>query len=155
MKNEPGLAIKKSVNRYEHQVNDVVHYTVKVSNTNEKADTAYFIIKDTSLPDSMAFDFSSVKVSGIDEKDYTIEQSGNGWILKSKGDYALPYGKTITVEYDAKALVASNGTVVDNTAITTAAGIPEMKDQQQVYINSPKLQVIKKHQVQNTKLVIP
>ena len=143
-KNEPGLAIKKSVNRYEHQVNDVVHYTVKVSNTNEKADTAYFIIKDASLPDSMAFDFSSVKVSGIDEKDYTIEQSGNGWILKSKGDYALPYGKTITVEYDAKALVASNGTVVDNTAITTAAGIPEMKDQQQVYINSPKLQVIKK-----------
>ena len=143
-KNEPGLAIKKSVNRYEHQVNDVVHYTVKVSNTNEKADTAYFIIKDTSLPDSMAFDFSSVKVSGIDEKDYTIEQSGNGWILKSKGDYALPYGKTITVEYDAKALVASNGTVVDNTAITTAAGIPEMKDPQQVYINSPKLQVIKK-----------
>ena len=143
-KNEPGLAIKKSVNRYEHQVNDVVHYTVKVLNTNEKADTAYFIIKDASLPDSMAFDFSSVKVSGIDEKDYTIEQSGNGWILKSKGDYALPYGKTITVEYDAKALVASNGTVVDNTAITTAAGIPEMKDQQQVYINSPKLQVIKK-----------
>lgn len=143
-KNEPGLAIKKNVNRYEHQVNDVVHYTVKVLNTNEKADTAYFIIKDTSLPDSMAFDFSSVKVSGIDEKDYTIEQSGNGWILKSKGDYALPYGKTITVEYDAKALVASNGTVVDNTAITTAAGIPEMKDQQQVYINSPKLQVIKK-----------
>ena len=57
-----------------------------MSNTNEKADTAYFIIKDTSLPDSMAFDFSSVKVSGIDEKDYTIEQSGNGWILKSKGD---------------------------------------------------------------------
>ena len=50
-KNEPGLAIKKSVNRYEHQVNDVVHYMVKVSNTNEKADTAYFIIKDTSLPD--------------------------------------------------------------------------------------------------------
>ena len=143
-KNEPGLAIKKNVNRYEHQVNDVVHYTVKVLNTNEKADTAYFIIKDTSLPDSMAFDFSSVKVSGIDEKDYTIEQSGNGWILKSKGDYALPYGKTITVEYDAKALVASNGTVVDNTAITTAAGIPEMKDQQQVYINSPKLQVFKK-----------
>ena len=41
----------------------------------------------------MAFDFSSVKVSGIDEKDYMIEQSGNGWILKSKGDYALPYGK--------------------------------------------------------------
>ena len=143
-KNEPGLAIKKSVNRYEHQVNDVVHYTVKVSNTNEKADTAYFIIKDTSLPDSMAFDFSSVKVSGIDKDNYTIEQSGNGWVLKSKGDYALPYGTTITVEYDAKALTAGNGTTVDNTATTVAAGIPEMKDDAQVYINSPKVDVVKK-----------
>ena len=143
-KNEPGLAIKKSVNRYEHQVNDVVHYTVKVSNTNEKADTAYFTIKDTTLPDTMKFDFSSVKVSGIDKDNYTIEQSGNGWVLRSKGDYALPYGTTITVEYDAEALTAGNGTTVDNTATTVAAGIPEKKDDAQVYINSPKVDVVKK-----------
>ena len=143
-KNEPGLAIKKSVNRYEHQVNDVVHYTVKVSNTNEKADTAYFIIKDTTLPDTMKFDFSSVKVSGINKDNYTIEQSGNGWVLRSKGDYALPYGTTITVEYDAEALTAGNGTTVDNTATTVAAGIPEKKDDAHVYINSPKVDVVKK-----------
>ena len=120
------------------------HYTVKVRNSNPKADTAYFIIKDTTLPDTMAFDFSSVKVSGIDKDNYTIEQSGNGWVLKSKGDYALPYGTTITVEYDAKALTAGNGTTVDNTATTVAAGIPEMKDDAQVYINSPKVDVVKK-----------
>lgn len=143
-KNEPGLAIKKSVNRYEHQVNDVVHYTVKVSNTNGKADTAYFIIKDTTLPDTMKFDFSSVKVSGINKDNYTIEQSGNGWVLRSKGDYALPYGTTITVEYDAEALTAGNGTTVDNTATTVAAGIPEKKDDAHVYINSPKVDVVKK-----------
>lgn len=143
-KNEPGLAIKKSVNRYEHQVNDVVHYTVKVSNTNGKADTAYFIIKDTTLPDTMKFDFSSVKVSGINKNNYTIEQSGNGWVLRSKGDYALPYGTTITVEYDAEALTAGNGTTVDNTATTVAAGIPEKKDDAHVYINSPKVDVVKK-----------
>ena len=55
-----------------------------MSNTNEKADTAYFIIKDTTLPDTMKFDFSSVKVSGINKDNYTIEQSGNGWVLRSK-----------------------------------------------------------------------
>ena len=141
---EPGLNIEKTVNRYEHQVGETAHYTVKVRNSNPKADTAYFIIKDTTLPDTMAFDFSSVKVSGIDKDNYTIEQSGNGWVLKSKGDYALPYGTTITVEYDAKALTAGNGTTVDNTATTVAAGIPEMKDDAQVYINSPKVDVVKK-----------
>ena len=45
----------------------------------------------------------------------------------------LPFGKTITIEYDAKALTASNGTVIDNTATTIAAGIPEKKDAKQVY----------------------
>lgn len=140
----PGLNITKDVNRYEHQVGEKAHYTVKVRNSNPNADTAYFIIRDTTLPDTMAFDFNSIKVSGIDEKDYTIEQSGNGWILKSKGDYALPYGTTITVEYDATALTAGNGTCVDNTATTVAAGIPEMKDDAQVYINSPKVDVVKK-----------
>ena len=139
----PGLNIVKSVNRYEHQVNDIIHYTVKVSNTNEEADTAYFVIRDASLPDSVAFDFSSVKVSGIDAENYTIEQVGNGWVLKSKGDYALPFGKTITIEYDAKALTASNGTLIDNTATTIAAGIPEKKDAKQVYVNSPKIDVEK------------
>lgn len=140
----PGLNITKDVNRYEHQVGEKAHYTVKVRNSNPNADTAYFIIRDTTLPDTMAFDFNSIKVSGIDEKDYTIEQSGNGWILKSKGDYALPYGTTITVEYDATALTAGNGTCVDNTATTVAAGIPEMKDDAQAYINSPKVDVVKK-----------
>lgn len=141
---DPGLNITKDVNRYEHQVGEKAHYTVKVRNSNPNADTAYFIIKDTTLPDTMAFDFDSVKVSGISADNYTIEQSGNGWVLKSKGDYALPYGTTITIEYDATALTAGNGTCVDNTATTVAAGIPEMKDDAQVYINSPKVDVEKK-----------
>ena len=74
--------------------NYILQNVIEIINDDE---VEYFINKETSLQDRMAFDFSSVKVSGIDEKDYTIEQSGNGWILKSKGDYALPFGKTITV----------------------------------------------------------
>lgn len=152
---DPGLKITKDVNRYENEVNDIIKYTVKVSNTNKDADTAYFQIKDTSLPDSFALDFSSVKVAGIDEKNYVLTQSGNGWVLKSNGDYALPYGTEITITYEAKALVASNGTCVDNTASAVAAGIPEKSDKEQVYINSPKVDVVKttpdtKHKVGDT-----
>ena len=142
-KNEPGLDITKDVNRYEHQVGDKIKYTVKAKNTNSKADTAYFTISDTTLPDSMKLDFASVKVTGIDGANYTLSQSGNGWLLKSKGDYALPYGSTITITYEATALKASNGTCVDNTASAIAAGIPSKEDKEQVYINSPKVDVEK------------
>lgn len=152
---QPGLRITKDVNRYENEVGDIMKYTVKVSNTNKDADTAYFIIKDTTLPDSFALDFSSVKITGIDAENYTLTQSGNGWILKSNGDYALPYGAEITITYEAKALAASNGTCVDNTASAIAAGIPEKTDKEQVYINSPKVDVVKttpdtKHKVGDT-----
>ncbi len=149
---KPGLKITKDVNRYENEVGDIMKYTVKVSNTNKDADTAYFIIKDTTLPDSFALDFSSVKVSGIDAKDYTLTQSGNGWILRSNGGYALPYGEKITITYEAKALVASNGTCVDNTASAVAAGIPEKTDKEQVYINSPKVDVVKTAPQRNYKV---
>ena len=40
-------------------------------------------------------------------------------------------------------MTASNGTLIDNTATTIAAGIPEKKDAKQVYVNSPKIDVEK------------
>lgn len=152
---KPGLAITKDVNRYEHQVGDIIKYTVKVWNTNKEADTAGFIIKDITLPDTVELNFDSVKVEGIEQENYTLTKSGNGWILRSKGNYALPYGKTIVITYEAKALREGNGSLVDNTASATAIGIPEKKDVAQVYINSPKTDVVKttpdrKHKVGDT-----
>ena len=140
---QPGLAIIKDVNRYEHQVGDIINYTVKVWNTNEKADTAYYWIEDISLPDTVQLDFSSIKVEGIPEQMYTLEQKGNGWILKSKARTSLKYGTIITVTYSATALKEGNGTLVDNTAKAGALGIPEKFDSEQVYINSPKVDVRK------------
>ena len=140
---QPGLSITKEVNRYEHQVGDVVDYTVKVWNTNPKADTAYYWIEDTSLPDTVQLDFSSVKVDGIPEQIYTLKEKGNGWVLKSKAKTTLKYGTVITVKYSATVLKEGNGTLVDNTAKTGALGIPEKSDMEQIYINSPKIDVRK------------
>ena len=47
--------------------------------------------------------------------------------MKSKGDYALPYGQTIEITYTVKSGVLTNGKVIDNTASAWAAGIPETK----------------------------
>ena len=140
---QPGLAITKDVNRYEHQVGDIINYSIKVWNTNPKAATADYWIEDTSLPDTVQLDYSSIKVDGIPEQIYTIEQQGNGWLLLSKGKATLSYGTVITITYSATALKEGNGTLVDNTAKAGALGIPEKSDTEQVYINSPKIDVRK------------
>lgn len=140
----PGLDITKTVDDYEYRVNDKITYTVTAKNNNPDADTAYFIISDTTLPDNMSLDFSSIKVTGIDAANYTLEQQGNGWILRSKGDYALPQANTITVTYTVTALSESNGTEVINRARAIAAGIPEKEADAKVWINSPDLKITKK-----------
>ena len=142
-KNTPGLFIKKETKQYEYQAKDDVTYKVTVKNTNNKAGTAYFVIQDKSLADHSEVTMKEVTVSGIPKDCYTIQKEGNGWILKSKGDYVLPYGNTVEIVYTISTSVASNGQLIDNEASTWAAGIEETKDQTQVYINSPKNDVIK------------
>ena len=82
----------------------------------------------------------------------TIEQSGNGFIVK---DTYLEKGASLTIKYDANALendeVDVNGTEITNTAKATAANVEKeedgsykvVKDDTTVYINSPRLQIVK------------
>ena len=142
-KDVPGLKITKKAEKYEYQAKDVINYKVTVKNTNKNAETAYFTIQDISLPGKIDLDFDSIQISGIDKKDYTLAKEGNGWILKSKGDYALPWNQTIVISYKAKAEVSSNGTLADNKASVWAAGVPKKEADQQIYVNSPKINVTK------------
>lgn len=139
----PGLFIKKETSQYEYQAKDEITYKVTVKNKNAKAKTAYFVIQDRSLIDVSGVSLKNIKVSGIPENAYSLERTGNGWTLRSKGDYALPYDDTIEISYTVAVSAASNGKLINNEASTWAAGIPETKDQAEVYINSPKNMVIK------------
>ncbi len=85
------------------------------------------------------YEVTGYKINGLDKKDYILQTENNGFILKSKGDYALPYGQTIEITYTVKSGVLTNGKVIDNTASAWAAGIPETRASRQVYINSPKI----------------
>ena len=139
----PGLKITKQTEKYEYQAKDKIRYTVTVKNTNPKANTAYFFITDHALPDTAEIDFDSIEVSGIEKQDYILKKTGNEWQLASKGDYALPYENTIKIRYDVLIKKEANGTLIDNEASVNAVGVPEKKAQRQVYINSPKNNVIK------------
>lgn len=82
----------------------------------------------------------------------TIEQSGNGFIVK---DTYLEKGAFLTIKYNANALenneVDVNGTEITNTAKATATNVEKeedgsykvVKDDTTVYINSPRLQIVK------------
>ena len=139
----PGLLLTKETKQYEYQAKDEVTYKVIVKNKNPKAGTAYFTIQDRSFADNSRVSLKDIKVSGIPEDCYTMQKEGNSWILKSKGDYVLPYENEIQIVYTMKTSVAANGQLIDNEASAWAAGIPETKDQAQIYINSPKNDVIK------------
>lgn len=139
----PGLLLTKETKQYEYQAKDEVTYKVTVKNKNPKAGTAYFTIQDRSFADNSRVSLKDIKVSGIPEDCYTMQKEGNSWILKSKGDYVLPYENEIQIVYTMKISVAANGQLIDNEASAWAAGIPETKDQAQIYINSPKNDVIK------------
>lgn len=139
----PGLFIKKETKQYEYQAKDEVTYKVTVKNLNEKAGVAYFTIQDRSLVDLSKVSMKDVKVSGIPEGSYTLQKEGNGWILRSKGDYVLPYENTIEISYTILTGTTVNGQLINNEASAWAVGIPETKDQNQVYINSPKNDVVK------------
>lgn len=83
----------------------------------------------------------------------TIEKSGNGFIIR---DTYLQKGAYLTINYDANALenetVDVNGTEITNTATATADNLDKddngknvvVKDDTTVYINSPRLKIVKK-----------
>ena len=151
--NLPELHITKDVDRYEYQVGDKINYTVKVWNSNPDAKLSYYWIRDISLPDTVKLDPESIKVTGPPaELFYTLEQTGNGWVIKSNGGMTLQGDTVITVTYSATALKEGNGTLVDNTAVTGSFGIPEISDSEQVYINSPKIDVRKEAEQRKYKV---
>ena len=146
--NKPGLSIKKETKQYEYQAKDEITYKVIVKNLNKEADTAYFTIMDTSFSNVMDMKLQDITVNGIRKENYDLKVENNGFILRSKGDYALPYGQAIEIIYTVKSGILTNGTVIENEAFAWAAGIPQTKDRKEIYINSPKNQVIKTAPVQ-------
>jgi fimbrial isopeptide formation D2 family protein len=138
----PDLEIKKDVNRYEHQVGDRVKYTVTVKHTAKStSDATSVVIKDVSLPKGFKVDLASCKVSGIATANKSFAAAGEGFEFKTD---IIAKNETAVITFDAIPSSAQNGKIIDNTVTVTAYSmIEEKKDSESVYINSPKLDLVK------------
>jgi fimbrial isopeptide formation D2 family protein len=141
----PDLRIEKSVSPYENQVGGTFRYTVKVSHTAASAGDAVNVrVWDTDLPNSVSI--SGITVSGISAAGKSVVATRGGFELRAD---ALKLSETAVISFDASAFKELNGKIVTNTAFvssfsdTSGDWASPKSDGAEVYINSPKLNVVK------------
>ena len=172
--NSPEFTIDKYMDKYEHEVGDTVKYTVVVSNTKDYTVAKNVVVSDLSIPEGMKLnegeDSIKVSFSPDQEKDsvgwpvadgteaiqtqprenkVSIEQDGNGWIVKSK---YLSSDAVMTIEFECTATEEINGCEVQNKASVTADNALKDKDGKpsvvwddaKVYTNTADLSIDKK-----------
>lgn len=132
------IKIVKDVDRYEHQVGDPINYTVKISHATDMCDASDVVAQDTDLG-NFDLDLETAKVTGV--TDYRLEPMTGGWSFTTP---KLAKGQTATIQFQARAKKILNGTIVPNVATVKCFAVPEKSDKEEIYVNSPKMEV-KKH----------
>lgn len=131
------IKITKDVNRYEHQVGDPIHYTVKVKHDTDGCDATDIVVQDTDL-ENFQLDLTKAKVSGV--TDHKLESVSGGWKFTTG---KLTKGQEAVIQFEAKAKKVLNGSIAINTARVKCFGVPEKSDKEEVYVNSPKMNIKK------------
>lgn len=169
--NTPNLTINKYMDKYEHEVGDIVKYTVVVNNTNDYTVAKNVVVSDISLPAGMHLQEDGVKVSfspdsarnsvGWPVADGTevikkeeidnaveVQEYNNTWTVTSK---YLSSDASMTIEFTCIAEEEVNGMEVQNQASVTADnalkdenGNPVISwDDAKVYTNTADLTIDK------------
>lgn len=139
------IQITKRADQYEHQVGDPINYTVEITHTTGDCKATDLIVRDTDLK-HFDLDLSEAQVTGA--KTYTLKPVTGGWEFRTD---ELPQGKELSIQFTAKAKKVLNGRLVQNTALVKCLGVPEKSDKEEIYINSPKMKVVKKTEQDNYK----
>ncbi len=150
---DPGLSIVKKADRYEYQAESPVKYTVEISNHNKAADgrskANYVKVTDTDFPEEITLDEDSFKVEGFQkglkepdggERTYRITPKEHGFLFETR---YIQYGEKIKISFTAKAGKGLNGSKAANIALASGEAVPNKKDGEIIYINSPKIEVEK------------
>lgn len=145
----PGIKIHKEADRYEYQIGDAINYTITFEQTNKYA-TAYKVhIKDNDFPKGMKIDMDSFRISTEKNngqqikdfpRDYDLREVDNGFEFITK---YLKYGEKVTMTFTAHCDRTLNGQIVPNTVKASAWGVPTREDTEEIYNNSPKMDVTK------------
>lgn len=170
--NTPNLTIDKYMDRYEHEVGDIVKYTVVVNNINDYTVAKNVVVSDLSLPMGMRLqEGSSVNVSfspdsamnsvGWPVADGTevikkepipntveIDEHNNTWTVRSKylsSDASMTIDFTCVAEEEINGLETANqANVTANNAAKDENGNPVISwDDAKVYVNTSDLTIDK------------
>ncbi|MDR1042835.1 MAG: isopeptide-forming domain-containing fimbrial protein [Clostridiales Family XIII bacterium] len=144
----PDLEIEKTVTPYENRVGDLFRYTVKVRHTSySEGDAVNVKIWDRDLPEAVTA--SGLTLSGLSTDGKSLTATPGGFELFAD---VLKRGETAVIAFDAVAGRELNGAIITNAAWTASFSDTEgdvtnpKKDDAEVYINSPKLNVEKSAQ---------
>lgn len=135
---EPVLAVDKTADSYEFQVDDIITYTVVYQQTAENAQARQVVISD-NLPEGLELLGDSVKATGL--KDLPAPD-----INENKWSYSLDkfnYGDVITVTYQARACSHGNGREIVNNASIHAVNATDQDDPAEIWINTAALDIDK------------
>ena len=137
----PDLFIAKTTERYEHQVSDKIKYSIKVKHTDRsEGDAVNVVVSDTDIPVGITMDPHTLTVAGISSKNVELSPVAGGFQLKTD---ILKKDEIATITFECSIDKSHNGTIVDNKASVSAFNMEDKEDDTAVYINSPKMNVVK------------
>lgn len=109
----PMLAITKELDKKVYYPGNKAHFTITVRQTIEGAAGRNVVITDKDITKGVQIDVSSIKVKGVDKKSYSVRKDGKGFVITIP---ELPYGKTVTITFDAMIGKSISGKEIKNTA---------------------------------------
>lgn len=161
--NQPAISSSKSVDKAEAHAGDVLHYTVTVRNTAPAGTIARSVTVKDALPDTLALDPSSIKVSGIpatvsvpkdtDSSNAGSDSRGNTHVLDNANPQngftlLIPYlpasSTPVTVTYAATVKNEANGTFARNKLEVATPDDPDIPNKSvDVLVSDPALTITK------------
>ena len=139
----PALDIEKKVMKTHYTIGDKATYTLKVKQTVANAIAKNVVITDEFDTDAVkATDFKITGPDGNELKDYKIDDTENGFSIKTNTN--LKTDEYITVVYNVSLTDNSLvNTTINNTAKAKADNTDEVKDNATITVVAPKLSIKK------------
>lgn len=109
----PMLAITKELDKKVYYPGNKAHFAITVRQTIEGAAGRNVVITDKDITKGVQIDVSSIKVKGVDKKSYSVRKDGKGFVITIP---ELPFGKTVTLTFDAMIGKSISGKEIKNTA---------------------------------------
>lgn len=108
----PMLAVTKALDKEVYYPGNMAHFTISVRQITEGATARNVVITDKDITKGVQIDISSIKVKGVDKKNYNVRKDGKGFVITIP---ELPYGKTVTITFDATIGKSISGKKIKNT----------------------------------------